>query len=267
MARILRRASSVLPFVFAALAFAFTVVTITSRDWARQKHYDPSLDMKDWETPIYNIYRSPFQICEVTKDNPNENTTTYVLHCNTFDAFGFGKTSCETVFATQNYGAAHTGDERLCQQVHRAGNLAITSTTFITLGFTLTLLMTLVGCTSGSADSTTAADGSSDHHGRKRPFYTPYINFVLITSLSIGATCGLLSQFYGVLAFIQSQPPNGAFASGRGNVIDPTQDNASGPWIEGTALKAYLTCAWVFSAFAAGAAGAVWRLPRWEKDV
>jgi hypothetical protein len=273
MARILRLVSSSLPaFIFASLAFAFTVITITSRDWAQQNHFDNALDMKNWSKPIYRTYRSPFQICTVSQDTASDNTTIYTEHCNVFDAYGFDKTSCETVFATQNYSAAQTGDERLCQQIHFAGNLAITSTTFISLGFVLTLLMTLACCASSPAAHSEHVNedepsATTVQHHRRRPTYAPYMNLILITSFAIGATAALLSQFYGILGFIQSQPDNGLFASARGNVIDPTQDDNHGPWIEGRALKIWVTCAWVFAAFAAGAAGAAWRLPRWEKSL
>jgi hypothetical protein len=274
MARLSRFLSPLPAFIFACIAFSFTIVTITSRDWTRQEWYDPSLDAKLWATPIYSIYRSPFQICNVAAGQ-NGNITTYTLQCNVFDAYGFDKTSCETVFATQNYSAANTGDERLCQQIHYAGNLSITSTTFICLGFVLTLLMTVVASTISSSSAEDGDGGVKDgtpdthtaHQHRRRPTWPALVNLVLITAFAIGATTGLLSQFYGILAFIQSQPNNGAFAASRGNVIDPTQQNNHGPWVEGRALKYWVTCAWVFSALAAGAAGAMWRLPKWEKRI
>lgn len=267
MAGLSRFLSPLPAFIFASIAFSFTIVAITSRDWTRQEWYDPSLDAKLWATPIYSIYRSPFQICNVAASQ-NGNITTYTLQCNVFHAYGFDKTSCETVFATQNYSAANTGDERLCQQIHYAGNLSITSTTFICLGFVLTLLMTVVATMTSSSS---AEDGTSDtdmaHHHRRRPTWPALVNLALITAFAIGATTGLLSQFYGILAFIQSQPDNGAFAAARGNVIDSTQQDNHGPWVEGLALKYWVTCAWVFSALAAGAAGAMWRLPKLEKRI
>jgi hypothetical protein len=274
MAGLSRFLSPLPAFIFACIAFSFTIVTITSRDWTRQEWYDPSLDAKLWATPIYSIYRSPFQICNVATGQ-NGNITTYTLQCNVFHAYGFDKTSCETVFATQNYSAANTGDERLCQQIHYAGNLSITSTTFICLGFVLTLLMTVVASTISSSSAEDGDGGVKDgmpdtptaHQHRRRPTWPAFVNLVLITAFAIGATTGLLSQFYGILAFIQSQPNNGAFAASRGNVIDPTQQNNHGPWVEGHALKYWVTCAWVFSALAAGAAGSIWRLPKWEKRI
>ncbi|OCK78375.1 hypothetical protein K432DRAFT_383916 [Lepidopterella palustris CBS 459.81] len=262
-------------FIFASIAFSFAIVTITSHDWTRQKWYDPSLDAKLWATPIYSIYRSPFQICNVAAGT-NANTTTYTLKCDVYDAFGFDKTSCETVFATQNYSAANTGDERLCQQIHYAGNLSITSTTFICLGFVLTVIMAIVASVTSSSSAEdgnesvkdgTPATRTAHHRHHHVPAWPAFINVVLITAFAIGATTGLLSQFYGILGFIQSQPDNGAFAAAKGNVIDPTQQNNHGPWVQGLALKYWITCAWVFSAFAAGAAGATWRLPSWEKRI
>ena len=277
MPRLLRIASPAIPFILATLAFAFTLLSLTSRDWSSQNAFDPSLDMTDWAKPLFSRYRSPFQICEVSRADTastaaNESTTisTYTLSCQKYDAFGFGKTSCESVYALKGYTEARAGDQRLCQQIHKSGNLIITSTTFIGLGFMLVLLLTLLSLQPIKSSTSSAPPTNGDATGhvtshKKKSGVTPLLNLVIVTSLSIGAITAFLSQFYGILAFIQSQPPNGAWASGRGNVIDPTQDNASGPWVEGVVLKAYLTCTWVFAAFGAVSAGAVWRLPRWEK--
>ncbi len=265
-------------FVFACLAFSFCVANITSRDWSRRNYYNASLDPLAWDVPLYSIYRSPFQICDVSSDT-SANATIYTEHCNTFHAYGFDKTSCETVFATQNYSAANTGDERLCQQIHYAGNLVITSVTFISLGFVLTLLMTILAFVLASpAKAPEAAEEStnnqdevaarySHHHRHPGPSYTPHLNLILITSFCIGATAALISQFYGILGFIQSQPDNGAFAGAPGNPDTGDLNNNHGPWIQGKALKYWATLSWIFAAFAAGAAGAAWRLPRWEKNL
>lgn len=264
-------------FIFAILAFCFAIVAITSRDWTRQSWYDPSLDPKLWATPIYTIYRSPFQICNVATTSAN-NITTYALQCDRYHLVGFDKTSCETVYATQNYSAANTGDERLCEQIHYAANLSVASTSFICLGFVLTIVMTIVAFVTGASgaggedsndaeakpEGTTQAAQAGQSAG---PAWPAYINLVLIAAFAIGALTGLLSQFYGILGFIQSQPNNGAFAAARGNVIDPTLQNNHGPWVQGFAIRFWVTCAWAFSALAAGAAGAVWKLPVWEKNI
>ena len=112
--------ASIPAFVFACLAFSFCVVNITSRGWSHRNYYNASLDPLAWDVPLCAIYRSPFQICDVSVDTSADNVTIYTEHCNTFHAYGFDKTSCETVLATQNYSAANTGDERLCQQIHYA---------------------------------------------------------------------------------------------------------------------------------------------------
>lgn len=277
MPRLLHTASPIIPFIFALIAFVFALLSITSPEWSTQDAFDPSLDMIEWVEPLYSRSRSPFRICEAsradtTSANDSTVTSTYTISCQKYEAFGVGKTSCESVHALQSYTPARTGDYRLCQQIHKSGNLIITSTTFIGLGFTLILLLTLLSLQPIKSSSSTShtANGETTTHAappsqKRKSSITPYFNLVVITSLSIGAITALLSQFYGILAFVQSQPPNGAWASGRGNVIQGNQEISYGPWVEGVVLKAYLTCAWVFAAFAAGSAGAVWRLPRWEK--
>lgn len=273
MGRLRYLLASVPAFIFACLAFSFCVANITSRDWSRRNYYNASLDPLAWDAPLYAIYRSPFQICDVSSDTSANNVTIYTEHCNTFHAYGFDKTSCERVFATQNYSAANTGDERLCQQIHYAGNLVITSVTFISIGFVLTLVMTILAFILASpATSTEATEEGTNHHHHKEgqhpgPSYTPYLNLILITAFCIGATAALISQFYGILGFIQSQPDNGAFAAAPGNVNTSDLDNNHGPWIQGKALKYWATLSWIFAAFAAGAAGAAWRLPSWGRGL
>jgi hypothetical protein len=293
MARIRSLISPLPAFVFAALSFSFAIVAITSRDWSRRNYYDPGLNNPGFRDPIYSEYRSPFQICTVYGDANNGS----IFHedCKTFRAYGsFGSnaTSCEILNITGSADASNTGDQRLCQQIHYAGNLDITSVAFVSLGFVMTLFMTifayLQGPAAGSGDrdgvlETQAADNGQrkedevaarhghghGHHHNRGPSFTPYLNLVLITSFAIGATAALISQFYGIIGLIQSQPTNGAFAVSPGAVVEPssTLNTNHGPWIQGRALKYWVTLSWIFAAFAAGAAGAVWRLPRWEKDI
>jgi hypothetical protein len=288
MARITSLYYSLPAFIFAALAFSFAIVGITSRDWSRRNYYDPTLGPREFKYPLYAEHRSPFQVCVVHGDI--NNGSIYTEECNTFRAYGSfssNATSCEIVNITGSYDDANTGDERLCQQIHYAGNLSITSITFVSLGFVLTLLMTILAFLQGPApaeaeeeengrathehkDGEAAASHHHVHpHRNQGPSFTPYLNLVLIASFAIGATAALISQFYGILAFIQSQPDNGAFAASAGNVVQPgsTENNNHGPWIQGRALKYWVTLSWIFAAFAAGAAGAVWRLPRWQKGL
>lgn len=284
-----------LPVVFGALSFAFILAAITSRDWARRNHYDPLADMKAWDKPIYHNYRSPFIVCspsseDGTNEEGNVTTTTVTLTCHRFRPFGFGDTSCETVFATQDYESAVVGDERLCQQVHYAGNLAITSAFFTGLALSLLIILAIASAGYGlqprksrkacSAEEGEAAavtaEGQKGHAATtkddakssvKAPksSVAPILNFLAVLFASVGAVSAFIAQFYGVIGLVQSNPDNGRWAGTAGNAADPTLDNAHGPWFQGTALSVFVTLAWIFGVLSSGAAAAVWRLPRLEK--
>src|SRR5258708_221188 len=120
MPRLIHTVSPAIPFILATLAFAFTLLSLTSREWSTQKSFDPSLDMTDWAKPLFSRSRSPFQICEPSREdssstasNDSTVTTTYTLSCQKYAAYGFGKTSCESVYAIKSYNEARAGDERL----------------------------------------------------------------------------------------------------------------------------------------------------------
>ena len=275
---LLRLIPSALPFIFSTIAFGFSLAAITSYDWAHQNHYDPRFDQTTWnpKKPIFILQRSPFVDCEgASKDS---------LSCHRYRAFGNGTTSCETLFVTKNWSAAVDGDERFCQQVHWTGNLAITSTTFIGLAFLITLIATglILVLTFGSHSNTSTPSrvvATSESVAEEKPATTspnqqatapqslvlPYLNLFLILFAVIGAFAGYVSQFYGIMAFVQSQPDNGAFAVAKATQADITSNDAHSPWIQGRALSSYVTVAWVFSAAAATAAALVWRLPRVTK--
>jgi len=305
MARIGSLISPLPVFIFATLAFSFAIVGLTSRDWSRRNFYDPGLSPPGFRSPIYSEYRSPFKICTIYGDV--NNASIFHEDCKTFRAYGsFGsnQTSCELLNITGSADSSNTGDQRLCQQIHYAGNLSITSLSFVTLGFVLTLIMTVLALVnSRSASASAPADPSEEaakeeaqpeaaaattydnhthshthttsHHRHpqqqdsNKPSYTPYLNLLLILSFSIGALAAFISQFYGIIGFIQSQPNNGAFAASPGDVNDPRApfNNNHGPWYQGKALKYWVTMTWIFGALAAGAAAMVWRLPRVVKDI
>lgn len=266
-----------LPPIFALVAFIFSVLTITSTQWTLRNNYDESLLVSQWKTPIYTLSRSPFAICSAVANVVN-GTTSYSISCQHFRPYGTGKTSCEALLVTQDDSAANTGDARLCQQIHFAGNFAIASTTFITMGFCLTgilLLGSLLTSFSSGAGETrgeradnelnTAGDRiheSKSHFRGHRHTFAPYINLLAVTFLVIGAILGVISQFYGILGFIQSAPNNAEFA-GAGST--DTSHGSHGPWFEGPGLSRYCTLAWAFSLVGGLIALGVWRLPRWEK--
>ena len=166
--------------------------------------------------------------------------------------------------------------------MHYAGNFGIASTTFIGLGLLCSLAVfgTLFAGGSSKAshtpethhhhgsegscgDKTVDAEGRVvNHHGghKARPNgVAPYLNLVLLVSLSISIVCAIVAQFYGILAFVQPASNNGDFNISSGN------SEHHDPWVEGRALTTFVTLAWGFAAAAAGLAGALWRVPSFER--
>jgi hypothetical protein len=281
MGRLIRTLTSLLPLIFAILALIFSLLSTTSREWALRRTFDPLAPRQDWAVPIYTKYRSPFIICGPTPlaTDPAPNTTEAdsagsTLTCMRFRVFGFNQTSCELAVATQNSSLAQSGDARLCQQLHFAGNLAIASTTFIGVGLILTLMMAsaAVALTTGSIkneNSGAFVAGSRPHYQYhpshdKISLFTPYVNLFLITSFVAGAILYVLAQFYGVIGLVQSQPDNGGFATSQDYNPGPLGSNHE-PWVQGKALTVYASIAWLASLLAAGSATLAWKLPRGDK--
>ncbi|ORY08605.1 hypothetical protein BCR34DRAFT_616332 [Clohesyomyces aquaticus] len=151
------------------MSFVFMILSIISRDWARQNHYDPSLDQLAWKAPIFANFRSPFVVCSPKFTGPDiRNATTISLTCLRYRPYGFGKTSCETVFATQSYQAAVTGDERLCQQIHCAGNLMIASSVFSGISLVLMLAMCIASIWSMYKRQHNSTDGAQTEEARSK---------------------------------------------------------------------------------------------------
>ncbi|EXJ70273.1 uncharacterized protein A1O5_06341 [Cladophialophora psammophila CBS 110553] len=221
---------------------SFAITATTSKEWAIQKVFDPNdvagARQSGWTNPIYTKYRSPFIIC-------NNKTT-----CLRYPPSGTGKTSCELVRVLLDDEPWSIGDERLCQQIHTAGNLAIASTTFIGVAFLLTVVLVLASVqflNSSSANGTVAskrgektADGDGEARGtttterlpqqRHTSFLgstAPYLNLALIVFSLLGAAMYFIAQFYGVEALVQSAPDNGALDSGQG-YLDLRDDRLAG---------------------------------------
>jgi hypothetical protein len=175
MVRIGRAIADSFPFIFAVLAFSFSLKAITSRDWASRNTYKSRLPHKNWTTPIFTSYRSPFIICDgvqtATKSPTNATILTYPLTCIHYKPFGFNATSCETVAVTKLYNLYKTGDARLCQQIHFTGNLTIAATVFIGLGFLLAILMTVLAFLQGQSSTrpTTASDNNTETVVKPKP--------------------------------------------------------------------------------------------------
>lgn len=270
MAR-LRKLGPALPLLFTTLSFIFILVAITSPSWSIRNYYDESKPNEERVKPIYTERRSPFQYCtgnktEITNATDSTVTTTWEVVCRKYKAFGRGKTSCELPSALGMAVAQNVGDPRQCQQIHRSGNLVIASTTFISLGLIIMLALSILSLfpfqkSTGTSGTTEESVTHTSEKREKKSTITPLLAFALIASLAIGALTAVLSQFYAILAFTMSAIPNGAFAS---SGTAAAQDSAD-PWIEGVALTSYMTVAWVFAGAGAVTAGAVWRMPRWER--
>lgn len=274
---------------FSIVSLVFTFLALTSREWAVRDNYDKTLNPPEWGTPLYTLYRSPFIVCgydDVINNSTNPQDHVICFH---FKPYGFDQTSCETVAATQDDTAPSVGDARFCQQIHLAGNFAIASSCFISLGFILTALLAFatlppLGLRAGREveGELVRAEGERErkhHHpprgerGYRRSHVVPVLNLALVIFLIIAAICALISQFYGIIGLIQSQPNQSDYASSQGNqdpipVIDPDPNWVThgnhGPWYQGNALSVYETVAWGFALATAAIAGNFWRLPRWE---
>lgn len=279
--------------LFSLLAFIFSILATTSHKWALRDYYE-TVVQEQWIHPNYTISRSPFRICTATPNyaqsvssdgEPVLVLSNYTVACEGFSVHGTSKTSCELRSITKTDNATNVGDARLCQQIHDAGNYAISSTLFVSLGFLLTLGLSALTihknvlrssqtpATANLAHSSSDQDKQRGHetaaseperHGTQPQYLrTSIVNFVAVSFLCIGAILAILSQFNGVLGFIQSAPNNADWASSAaGNA--KADGGYHGPWYEGVALRAYMTCAWTFALAAAVTASRAWRLPTWH---
>jgi hypothetical protein len=109
--------AAIAPAILTILAFIFTILVLTSKDWARRDFFDLAITSpnqplgpppENWTgNPLYTEYRSPFKIC--TNLDPSATNVT----CFSYRPYGFNRTSCELAVATQDNGAVNYGDARL----------------------------------------------------------------------------------------------------------------------------------------------------------
>src|SRR5207248_733588 len=78
-------------------------------------------------------------------------------HCDRFKPYGAGKTSCETFAGGATSTDGRLGDDRMCQQVHMAGNLAIAASVFS--GLALLTMLAFAGLALASSTSRAAKAG------------------------------------------------------------------------------------------------------------
>jgi hypothetical protein len=254
---------SVTPLICGILGFAFIITTFVSRDWVRQSYFPPELQPLDWKTPLFTIYRSPFVLCSANPSKTGSNQTTYDVVCTRYKVAGRGQTACQTPNETDSYSAI-TGDWRMCQQIHFSGNLVLAALVFICIAFALLLVLSyfFIFRAAGSSRKHAETEGQSTT-ATQAPCQPPAVVFgayLLLTFLAVTAMCAFLSQCYGVLGLVQSQPDNGAWASASLGTVQDSQtgDLHHAPWIQGNALTIYLSLGWFFSIIAAGAIAGSW---------
>lgn len=283
----------------------FVLLGVTSQQWATRDYYDSPVP-EDWGTPNFTIYRNPFKLCTLRPRFNETRDDEGVLHkvitgfnnsCQSYSPSGTNSTSCELPWVLATYrnltntladAPAIRGDARLCQQIHYAGNFAISGTVFITFGALMTICMTLAASyafvskfrepqisqhshvttksagkmdaqeTVGETDSNT----SSPRNSSKRNSIARSFNFVNVSFLRIGVILILLSQYYGTQGLIQSSPNNADFASsafGTASADDSNIFGFHGPWYQGRGLSVYMTCAWAFALATSTLAAKLWR--------
>ncbi|KAK0108294.1 hypothetical protein ONS95_003110 [Cadophora gregata] len=281
--KILSIVGSTLPLVFGILSLSFVAVSFTSRDWVRQEYFPPQLQPLDWKDPLFTLYRSPFVVCGASPSRNGSEILRYDINCSRFAVSGRGKTACQTPNETDAYSSI-TGDWRMCQQIHLSGNLVLAALVFVSVALATLIGLSIVfipravrgGQVFGTpSDVEDSMEGSSRRPQKataaqtsvttstQQPIQSLAIiiaTYALLVALSVTAMCTFLSQFYGILGLIQSQPDNGLWASlSLGAVQDQqTGDLHHAPWIQGNVLTIYMSLAWLFSALAAGAIGGSW---------
>jgi hypothetical protein len=241
---------SLIPAILTIISFAFTVLTTTNGDWAHQPHYTDASPLNwDQKHTAYTISRGPFTVCSpfatYTNGTPVADNFFQLLnagsdaavaavtshqvviqtHCDRFKPYGAGKTSCETFASGATSTDSRLGDDRMCQQVHMAGNLAIAASVFS--GLALLTMLAFAGLALASSTSRAAKAG---------------LGVTSVVLLLLGAALLFLAQLYGVLAFVQSQVPNGRFSS---QAQDPDSTSVmAGPWVQGKASVIYASVGW-----------------------
>jgi len=289
--RIFQVVGAVAPLVFGILSLSFVAASFASRDWVRQDYFPPQLQPLDWKDPQFTIYRSPFILCSANPSKNGSEVIRYDITCHRFKITGRGQTACQTPNETTDYTSV-TGDWRMCQQIHLSGNLILAALVFVSVALATLAALSYVfilravrggQATAAPAEESEEAEITAEETSNRRykgsrgqntsttpadltaqqRITSPVViifTYLLLAFLSVTAMCTFLSQFYGILGLIQSQPDNGIWASmSLGSVQDQqTGDLHHAPWVQGNVLTIYMSLAWLFSALAAGAIGGSW---------
>lgn len=252
MSKVLSIILTVISIVFSVISFILTVVAVTNKDWAHQNTYDgQNIPISQWTTPLYTIYRSPFWTCSpVTLSTTNDATTniTYTISC---VRFGPNGGSCLGLVGTGiNDTDARYGDDRMCQQIKLAGDMAVASSVFVGVGMLILFALAILTIVKLSAATT-----SSSTQSPVAAAVGPALSLAVILFLVIGAALLVLAQFYGIEGLIQSAMPNADFAS------DGNLPTSVGPWVQGKASLVYASVGWLATLLTAYSVFVVWGVP------
>ena len=272
------------PFVFSILAFTFSLLAVTSPEWASRHQYPDNTDAISQTDPIYTLFRSPFQICigastPVIDDesSPSTNSTTtddvfdeeddqppppvpsnfvYTTSCTHYHIYGKNKTSCELPSVVGTNLAPQVGDARQCQQIHLAGNYQVASAVFLGVTLLTTLVLFFVSIADSLKYPTSHPENGAStnhlahvHHFPKTLSILPTLLFPLVVT---GVITAIISQFYAIMGLVQSAPNNGDFTTSQGN------REHHDPWMQGKGLSVYLSLSWFWALLAGWSGWVVW---------
>ncbi|KAK0100919.1 hypothetical protein ONS95_007361 [Cadophora gregata] len=287
-------ATSLLIFALSIISTTYVLLSLTSKRWSIQKYYlNKEGDLgfgAGWVDPICNASKSPFYRCEPPVLTIKNNIASCnVPNCHFYRPYGRNKTSCRVAVETKDAepNSVTNAGEQECQDVHYTGNLQIAASVFITLSLILLIPLTIANFLLGvkgpryATHTPAAATISTEEAGtepkaathtmgplnghktpiRKKPAtWTPYLVFVLLVSLYIGAILQILAQFFGVISMTIIATPT------QDQAIQSNVDNLGAtPWIIDKALSAYATVAWTSALACAGLVSLVYRTPKFTK--
>ncbi|KAM7207808.1 hypothetical protein V8F20_001850 [Naviculisporaceae sp. PSN 640] len=281
-----RAIAGILPFIFSLLAFTFSLLAVTSPEWAKRDQYPDNTDAISQSTPIYTLFRSPFQICiasGVPADEPSTSSSgnstassgeeeepdnqpppvvnlIYTTTCTHYQVYGLGKTSCELPNVVGSNLAQNVGDARQCQQIHLSANYHVASAVFLGVSMLATLILFTTNLSDSSkyashSSSLENGNGNGNNHIRHRHHF-PKILTILPTLLNpliiTGVITALIAQFYAIQGLIQSAPNNGDWTTSQGN------REHHDPWIQGKGLNVYLSLSWFWALLAGWSGWVIW---------
>ncbi|KAI5801652.1 hypothetical protein DFH27DRAFT_64039 [Peziza echinospora] len=264
-----------LPPLFLLLSFIFSLVAITSSDWAHRAEKNPA---DPTELIGYN-HRAPFVKCEITGTHKISylNGTTITTSEQPIPApEGSNVTSSWDEHCTRKSnhrklceGVYFLGEDNIqfCQQLALAGDFLIAGTVLIAIAFFLSLAI-LAWTVTGvfRTGYIIIRNGSHPHsvprHVRRWAVHNPraYLGLALIVIAGCGAGAMAAAQTVGGNILVNLNWPQSVF-------YDPGDKGANviallGPWLGGTGIG-FAGLSWLLAVLGTVIGGvAVWELPK-----